>query len=277
VFRRIFNFFYPTVALENIEQRLRLYLQVTSLLTLTGLIRLLWVKLDLVYYFGTFDKIATPSNWLKFGSEEGFSAALAAIVILVWYNFTRNCRAEVEVMARMFSPSRTPQRWDRVHGQRQLFALVALWIAIVFVLVWSVDHPRFFSIFIMIYSINNVVGMKWYRKDTKQYLSNDSFLPGSSDPHRKIILERRKIQSAYLKKPHHWKEAGLFLCGLAGLLTTWPNILPFKLSDSTPLIILIAGLSLNELIVTGWRRERGRALMAVESEQIRADKARMPE
>jgi hypothetical protein len=275
--RRIFNFFYPVVALENIEQRLRLYLKVTSLLTLGVLARLLWVKLGLDYYFGTFDKLTTLSNWSKFASEKGISAVLAAVVIFIWYNFARNCRAEVEVMARMFSPSRTPQRWDRVHGQRQLFVLVSVWIAIVFTLVWSVDHPRIFSTAIMVYAINNIVGIVWYRKDTKHYLLNNSFVPDRSDAHRKFILERRHIQSAYLSKPHHWKEVVLFLCGSAAFLMTWPNVLPFKLWDSTPLLILISGLVLNELIVTGWRRERDRALMAVESEQIRADKARLPE
>jgi hypothetical protein len=87
---------------------------------------------------------------------------------------------------------------------------------------------------------------------------------------------RRIFSFLYLNEPHHWKEVGLFLCGLVGFLLTWPGALPSKLWDSTPLVILIAGLSLNELIVTGWRRERDRALLAVESEQIQADKARMP-
>jgi hypothetical protein len=208
---------------------------------------------------------------LNFFHDKGMQAALAGVVIWVYLNFRRNTRAEIEVMAAMFSPSQTPQRWDRVQGWRGLIGLTAMWIAITLVLVWSIDRPQVFSATVMMYSLCNVIGMVLYRKNITQHLFDPRFVPPEKDEHRKFILRRRQIQSVYMSKPHHWKEFMLFSGAAIAFITARPSSLPLELWTGTPFAILITVMLLNERIVGSWRRQREQGLIAVQADQIRSD------
>jgi hypothetical protein len=276
--RRVLIYFVPEIALDNIEKRLRRHTNVAgSLITLGFLFSMFGHKLKVNSYFESLSSFLAYANWKKFVDDKGMTALLAFVVILMFYNFRRNTRAEIEIMAEMFSSSRTPQCWDRVYGQRQLIWLTAMWLAAALFLVGFVDYPRVFAATVMFYGVCNICGMVMYRKNIAQFVSDPRFLPPNDDAHKAFILQRREIQSIYLERRHHLKEA-MLIAGAALAFVTAGSLIPsVRLWSGTPFAILIVVLLSNELVVGWWRRQREKALIMVDVRQIRSDKERMNE
>ncbi len=204
--KQIMDILFP----ESIEQRLRLYMWIATILLGAFVIRLMNYTLDTTSYFPTSDSLLAPTNWKHFVQDKGLYALLASVVFLVYFDFRRNSQKEIEIMAAMFSPYRTPQRWDRVEAGHQLIWLTATWLIITLALLWTVDRPIIFSMVVMIYTAANVVSMIMYRKNIARFLSDDRYFPTREDEHRQFILQRRQIQSVYLNKHHNLKEAMMF-------------------------------------------------------------------
>lgn len=197
------------------------------------------------------------------------SGLLALVVAWTYKNFRKNTASEIDVMAGMFSP--VPQRWDRVEGRRQLKWLTAMWVGVSLLLVWFLNHPRLYSATVMVYSGCNVYGMVLYRRNISRYFDDKRFLRAKDNKHKGFIKERRRIQSIYLDKHHHVKEVMLFTGAAAAFVTTTPSMLPIAFPKGLPTIILLITMSLNEIVVERWRRQRESALIRVEAKEIKAD------
>jgi hypothetical protein len=262
----------------TVEKKLRLYVRLTDLLVTTGMLILLFrYKLDLGSYFHSLEELQDPARWGRFWDEKGPPALLSVLVLYIFVVWRFFSRSELEIGTQLFSRSRTPQEWTRVHGHKLVPILIAAFYLLFSALALTVDNPAVFGLTMAaLYGI--ALASQFIRKrNLERYFADHRFQPPDSDEHKAFILRRRQVAREYLFDGRHLvKEASVIAGSLAASAAAFIAA-QLGLGPTLPFTILVATIVINEIVTFKWRRARNRELDKIEEEQIRADRDRVRE
>lgn len=262
----------------TVEKRLRFYVRLTDVLVTTGMLVFLFkYKLDLGSYFSSWNDAQDTALWRRFWEDKGPPALLSIAVLyifLVWRFFSRS---ELEIGTQLFSRSRTPQEWTRVHGHRFVPLLIVAFYALFAILALSVDRPGLFGLTMAgLYSIA-LISQFLRKRNLERYFADPRFQPPDSDEHKSFIMRRRQVARAYLFDGKHLVKEVFVVAGSLAAATASLAVQLIGLWPAVPYMILLATIVLNEIVTFTWRRARNEELDKIEADQIRADRNRVLE
>jgi hypothetical protein len=230
--------------------------------------------LDWSLYFPNLFDLFNLKHWSKFSAQSVSQALLAIAVLLMYYNFRRNVGKEIEIMRSLFSPSRTPQNWNRVHGAREVIYLTLVWVGVTMILSSAVRDIRLFASAVGAYAAINIVGIVLYRRNIFHYIQDERFSPAQGDEHASYIWDSRAVQVEYLNRRHHTKEVALFVASMVALALSSQHASSHWFGQQAPAVVLIFALLANEAIVSVWRFWRNEQLDRLSADQSFADASR---
>jgi hypothetical protein len=265
---------------DTIEKRLKLFASATNtLFTVGALVYVIKYKLRIDQYFTNRADFTSPSHYWSFFSNQGITAALSVVVLYTFYVWRLASRRELEISTRLFSLSRTPQKWKTLDGHNLVAPLIILFYCIFFFMTVFIDQMTVFCPSITILYIISFVSHALRVRNLNKYFADPRYTPPEDDVHRDFILQRRRVAREYVLGGQHLikESAIIFLLILASYAAINPSGIAIIQSVARPEIIVLLTLLANEITLHFWRTRRDEQLSAIDSQQAASDSDRMEE